>query len=641
MEPGKTDTARPRSFLPLFATNLFGTVNDNFLKTLASFAVIGWIEDPRHKPLYMGATVAALVLPYVLFSPLADRLATVFDKKTIVRLAKWAELPIMALAIAGFHAQSAWTVVAAVLLMGLQSSLYSPAKYALVRDVGGTDRISTGMGGMEGISFGGVLAGTIAASVASDRAPPPVQWALLAGFALAGLAASHFLRADEVRGTERRAVNPLRFFGESVRIVREHPGLMAVVLTLCVFWWGAAMLQMGLLVYGREGLGLDATRTGLMLCAAAVGIVAGQVLAGFIDKRRPLLALVPAAGWLAGGILLALGFLPVSPGAFTALLGTLSFSLGFFKLPLDAEIQRVVKGPRLNTVLAWFNQVTFLFMFAASACYAVLSWAFGLRAFLMAMGVAFVAAPALFALAYRPVLLSLGARALARRYDIALDGAACLDAPGPCLVLPNHPAMVDPMIVATSLRRIPLRPLVDERFFRAGLLTRLVLHTLRAVPVPDLAAHAASRDRAGAAHALETLVPDALASGGSILLYPAGHIQTADGRDAIGNRRLAWTACRTLPPGTRVIAVRTTGLWGSIWSRAGRTASPPFVPTLLRSAFLWLFALPFLPRRRVTLHLEDITPPATAWSRSPRPDFNRRLEEWYSGTSPVQDSAAR
>ncbi|MBR6020886.1 MAG: hypothetical protein IK066_00545, partial [Kiritimatiellae bacterium] len=84
---------------------------------------------------------------------------------------------------------------------------------------------------------------------------------------------------------------------------------------------------------------------------------------------------------------------------------------------------------------------------------------------------------------------------------------------------------------------------------------------------------------------------------------------------------------------TRVIAVRTTGLWGSVWSRAGRTASPPFVPTLLKSAILWLFALPFLPRRRVTLHLEDLTAQTTAWAQSPRQDFNRHLEEWYMARS--------
>lgn len=634
-----TQTAqKSRSFLPLFATNLFGTVNDNFLKTLASFAVIGWIDDPRLKPLYMGATAAALVLPYILCSPLADRLAMSFDKKTIVRLAKWAELPIIAVAVAGFAAHSAWTVVAAVLLMGLQSSLYSPAKYALVRDVGGEERISTGMGGMDGIAFGGVLAGTIVASVASDLASPPVQWALMAGFALAGLATSHCIRADETRGKERRPVNPVRFFADSARLVSEYPGLHAVILALCVFWWGAAMLQMGLLIYGREGLGLDATRTGLMLCAAAVGIVAGQVLAGLADKRRPLLPLVPAAGWTAAALLLVLGFAPLPTRAFATLLAVLAFVLGFFKLPLDAEIQRVVQGPRLNTVLAWFNQATFLAMFAASACYAALSWAFGTRAFLVAMGLAFCVMPTLFALAYRPVLLRAGAWILGRRYDVAIEGAACLDGPGPFLVLPNHPAMVDPMIVATALRRVPLRPLVDERFFRAGPLTRLVLHALRAVPVPDLAgrprAGRARAEAADAARALASLVPDILSEGGSVLLYPAGHIQTAEGRDALGNRRLAWLACQSLPPGTRVIGVRTAGLWGSIWSRANRTASPPFVPTLLKSALLWLFAVPFMPRRRVTLLLEDLTDRTAVWSTLPRPDFNRQLETWYSGNDP-------
>jgi acyl-[acyl-carrier-protein]-phospholipid O-acyltransferase/long-chain-fatty-acid--[acyl-carrier-protein] ligase len=632
-------TDKRRSFVPLFATNLFGTVNDNFLKTLASFTVIGWIADPRLKPLFMGATAGALVLPYILCSPLADRLALRFEKRKIVRLAKWAELPIMAVAIAGFLAHSTWAVVGAVLLMGLQSSLYSPAKYALVRDIGGEERISTGMGGMEGIAFLGMLSGTIAASVAVDRAPPWVQYGCLAGFALGGLVASYWLRAKEVRGTERRPVDPLRFFAESARMVSAQRGLQAVVLTLSVFWWGAAMLQMGLLIYGREVLGLDATRTGLMLCAAAVGIVAGQVLAGLADKRWGLLRTVPLAGWVAAALLLALFAVPMGPGAFAAVLGALAFDLGFFKLPLDAEIQKVVKGPRLNTVLAYFNQVSFLFMFAASLCYAGLSWAFGPRAFLAAMAVAFAVVPALFALSYRPVLLQAGRWALGRRYAVRLEGAECLEGEGPLLVLPNHPAMVDPMLVATELWRLPLRPLVDERFFRAGLLTRLALGTLDAVSVPDLVARR-SRRGAETARALANLVPDTLAAGGSVIFYPSGHIQTEDGREEIGNRRLAYEACRSLPGGVRVVGVRTTGLWGSIWSRAGRNASPPFVPTLLRSMALWLFAVPFLRRRKVTMHLEDLTERAKAWSEGTRQEFNRRLEAWYEGRDGAAPEAA-
>ena len=156
------------SFIPLYVTNFFGTLNDNFLKTLASFTVIGWIADERVKSVAMGVTAGALVLPYILCSPLADRLTAVWAKRRIVRIAKWAELPIMAVAIAGFMLKSPWLVVGSVLLMGLQSSLYSPAKYALIRDIGGEGRISTGMGGMEGISFLGVLAGTVAGAVVAD-----------------------------------------------------------------------------------------------------------------------------------------------------------------------------------------------------------------------------------------------------------------------------------------------------------------------------------------------------------------------------------------------------------------------------------------------------------------------------------------
>ena len=63
------------SFIPLYVTNFFGTLNDNFLKTLASFTVIGWLSDERVKSLAMGVTAGALVLPYILCSPLRHEVA--------------------------------------------------------------------------------------------------------------------------------------------------------------------------------------------------------------------------------------------------------------------------------------------------------------------------------------------------------------------------------------------------------------------------------------------------------------------------------------------------------------------------------------------------------------------------------------
>ncbi len=620
-----------RTFIPLYVTNFFGTLNDNFLKTLASFTVIGWLPDERSKSIAMGVTAGALVLPYILCSPLADRLTAVLSKRRIVIAAKWAELPIMAVAIAGFALHSPWLVIGAVLLMGLQSSLYSPAKYALVRDVGGEERISTGMGGMEGVSFLGVLMGTVAASVASDRLGPAARYACLVAFAALGLAASYTVRAKEELNRALHAVNPIRYIARAYRMAGRYDGLNAVIFTLSVFWWGAAMLQMGLLVYGKSkvGLNLSDTGTGVLLCGAAVGIVTGQVIAGFVDKRRFLLGATLLTGWIAAALFAVLYFVPLSATAFGVVLGLLAFDLGFFKLPFDAEIQKVVKGPKLNTMLAYFNQVSFLFMLAASGCYALVSWAFGPKAFLLLLAVAFLVAPFVFVFSYRSVLLRTGHCIFTRRYRIEVDGLEAAAQGKPLLVLPNHPAMVDPMLVGATFWKTPLKPLSDESFFHAGLVAPRVLKTLGAVPVPDLRKHRTAKG-ATIARGLGDIVKATLADGGNVIFYPSGHIQTERAHEDIGTRQLAYNMCGDLPEEVRVIGVRTRGLWGSIWSRAGRKTSPSFVPTFIKSVFLWFFWSPFVPRRHVTMHIEDLTDRVKEWSKLTRLEFNRKLEEWYN-----------
>ena len=617
-----------RSFIPLFVTNCFGTMNDNFLKGLASFIVIDWIADPAMKPVFMGIVAGMLVLPFIVCSPLADRLTVIFPKRRVLTLAKAAEFPLVALGILGFVCHSATLVVASVALMGLQSSLYSPSKYALVRDIGGADRISTGMGGMEGIAFLGMLSGTIAAAWTVDHAPSWVQYALLIGFAGAGFVASLAIRAEEEPNRAVHSVNPIRYFCRACRMARGYAGLNAVIVTLSVFWFAAAMLQMGLVTYGKEVMKLSSTDTGVLLCAAAVGIVAGQVLAGLADRRHYLLGATPFMGLLAAAGLAVLFFVPMGKVAFGVMLGLLAFDLGFFKLPLDAEIQKVVKGPKLNTMLAYFNMVSFLFMLAASGVYALVSWAFGPRAFLALLALVFLVTPVVFFLSYRPLLLFMGRWVLWRRYEVKVEGLADVARGESLLVLPNHPAMVDPMIVMAAFCETPLKPLVDEQFFRTGLIAPRALETLGAVAVPDLRAH---RSKAGASlvRGLNDIVVQALEHGDNVIFYPSGHIYT-ENRESIGTRQLAYNVVKALPANVRVVGVRTTGLWGSIWSRAGRAHSPKFIPTLVRSVWLWFFYAPFAPRRKVTLHVEDLTVRAQAWAQSTRLEFNRQLESWYN-----------
>ena len=135
---------------------------------------------------------------------------------------------------------------------------------------------------------------------------------------------------------------------------------------------------------------------------------------------------------------------------------------------------------------------------------------------------------------------------------------------------------------------------------------------------------------------------------GSFPNFPSGHIQTEPEHEDIGTRQLAYNICKEMfnagddgragaprtphdgDRGIRVIGVRTRGLWGSIWSRKGCAASPSFVPTFIKSVFLWFFWAPFVPRRHVTMHVEDMTDRVKEWSKLTRLEFNRKLEEWYN-----------
>ncbi len=45
---------------------------------------------------------------------------------------------------------------------------------------------------------------------------------------------------------------------------------------------------------------------------------------------------------------------------------------------------------------------------------------------------------------------------------------------------------------------------------------------------------------------------------------------------------------------------------------------------------VWLCPGGFVPRRRVTMHIEDLTDRVKEWSKLTRLEFNRKLEDWYN-----------
>ena len=238
----------------------------------------------------------------------------------------------------------------------------------------------------------------------------------------------------------------------------------------------------------------------------------------------------------------------------------------------------------------------------------------------------------------RDMLLAASRWILRRRYEIRLEGDFQFEDKKNYLIIPNHPAIVDPMILVTELHHagLDICPLVDESFF-SNRLARHILALLNAVRVPDfrksnfrpfLKAYPTYKSSARRAKALSYSILALLTAGENVLLYPSGHI-TADGREALGNRQLAYNAISQLPDGVEVVAIRMRGLFGSMWSRAGGTPAPPLVRTLVKAIFLWPLSF-FRGKRNVHIYAENVTQKVVEWSKASRGEFDKRLESWYN-----------
>ena len=183
---------------PLFSANFLSVFNDNLIKWLVVFVGIGWVAKESEASV-IAAAGAALVIPFLLFGPWAGRLNRIYSKRKVWVYGKAAELPIALIAIYGFYIENLIVVMTSVLLMGVQSSLFSPAKYGLIRDVGGKERISFGTGAMEMLTFLGVLLGTFLAGILADKDFFDLR---LMGFAMVTAAVLGYFSAKMIRADE-------------------------------------------------------------------------------------------------------------------------------------------------------------------------------------------------------------------------------------------------------------------------------------------------------------------------------------------------------------------------------------------------------------------------------------------------------
>lgn len=633
-----------------------GNFTDNYFKQAAVLmAAAGGLTG-----LQSLATVL-FALPFILFSAWAGWLADRAPKKNIVVASKVMELSALCLGAIALW-QAWWTgILLVVFLMALQSTIFNPALNGAIPENFSAHDVPRVNSVVRSISTASILAGIALAGPFLDMRPGGPLPALggsggaeygriAAGIfmllvSFSGLLLALTIKSNKTPAPERRAfpwLGPL----DSLRHLAEcrKDKALFTVMTGDAFFYGLAPVAVISIANLGKGLGYSDTVTSALSASLMIGIAIGALAAGRSTPESWRERMIPALFCIALFLGLA-GLTPLLPhsiglGWFTLTLLAAGFWGGVYIIPIASFMQvRPAQGEK-GKVIAASNFYSFTSMALFGAFFKVIS--------LLPPALTFPVYTALclaFALLWvRPRLpllegstlkdlsgspLGLFFRALlSLRYKVIESGLDKIGADPeakkrPILFLPNHPALIDPVIIYSRIAGLRPRPLSDAGRM-SGPVEKLLVKILRVITVPDVKKD--GRESVKAVRRSLSEIAAALKQGDNILLYPSGRIYASENETIGANSGLIKILAEV--PDVRVVLVRSGGLWGSSFSRAGG-ASPQFFKVLRkRLPALLANLLFFMPRRVVTLEFEEVT-----LDMHDKMVMNRRLEAWYNQVS--------
>jgi acyl-[acyl-carrier-protein]-phospholipid O-acyltransferase / long-chain-fatty-acid--[acyl-carrier-protein] ligase len=467
-----TEKSRSHSFFWLNTTQFLGALNDNILKLLIIFFLIG-SQGRDHAGAVTAGIGAAFVLPFLLFSAPAGCLADRFAKSRLIVAVKLVEVAVTSLAVAAFALGAENGLYLVVFLMATHSAIFAPAKYGAIPELVAKDGLSRANGLIESCTFLAIIIGTALASVLTQLAGGRM-WlaaAVCLAVALGGLWSAGKMEPTAAPKSARPiALFPMEIL-HTLQGIRGDRHLVLAITGLAYFMFVGAFAQLNLISYGMERLGLSEAQSGYLFLAAALGIGLGSLLAAKLSGRDVEFGIVPigAAGLAVAPVLLHAA--PNNLAACLLIIVLFGLSAGLFSLPLQTFIQFRADPAKRGEVLAASSFINWVGILVASGLTWLFSGPFQLSASqgFSLIGVATLLLTVVTLWILPDFLLRFIALVTMRIfYRIRIIGGENLPVEGPALLIPNHVTWVDALLLtATNQRRIRFvmeRSIYNTRF---------------------------------------------------------------------------------------------------------------------------------------------------------------------------------
>lgn len=566
-----------RRFLPYFLTQALGAFNDNLYKNaLLLMIAFGGISSEENSALLTNLAAGIFILPFFLFSPIAGQIADKMEKSQLIRWVKGLELLIMSLAALSVLAGNVWGLMALLFLMGLQSAIFGPVKFALLPQHLSRDELVGGNALVEMGTFIAILGGTICAGVLFDFSNSS-QWiaASVVAFAVLGLLSSRFIPTAAANDPGLTINwNPFTEVVNTLKQARQNRAVFLSIVAISWFWFIGASYLTQFPNFSKQYLGGSTQLVTLLLTLFSLGVAAGSLLCERLSGHKVELGIVPigSIGMSVFGIDLwfAIDQLQVSDGmsamAFlqTAANWRLMMDIalvsafgGLFVVPLQALIQQRSDDKNRAQIIAANNVLNALFMVASAALgivfLALLELSIGdyfLVLALMNLAVAayvYAQVPE-FVLRFCIWILS------HTMYRVSHKGLENIPEEGPAVLVCNHVSYVDALLIAGTYQR-PIRFVMDKSIAQMPGLKTFFKYA-KTIPICSPKADADMYETAFQRIKAE------LEAGELVCIFPEGKL-TKDGDVDEFKKGIERIISETPVP---VVPMALQGLWGSFFS---------------------------------------------------------------------------
>lgn len=584
-----------RRFAPFFWTQFLGALNDNVFKTalltILTYDALSWTDmDPG---LLNNLIPGLFILPFFLFSATSGQLADKLEKGRVARFVKLLEIAIMGIAAYGWMTHHLWLLIAAVIGMGIHSTLFGPVKYAYLPQQLKREELVGGNGLIEMGTFVGILLGEILGAVLVVHKP----WGLhlvagiTIGIAVLGWLASLRIPLSPAPVPELKVNwNP---FTETVRNLgysrRNRPVFLSLLGNSWFWFYGAIMLAQ-FPVYAKNYLHGDHSVFVLLLAVFSVGIGAGSLLCERLSGHKVEIGLVPfgsiglsvfglelyfaSQAYVTPSAMLDLGGFLAQGGSWRILFDCLGIGLfgGLYIVPLFALIQTRCDPAHVSRTIAGMNIMNALFM-VVSALVAMVLLKAGLtipQIFLATAIMNGVVAVYIFSLVPEFLIRFLAWILIHTFYRVRIINGQAIPDEGPAVLVCNHVSYVDAIAIMAASPR-PVRFVMDHQIFRIPVMSWL-FRNVRAIPIAPVKEDPWLTEKAFVD------IAQALHEGELVCIFPEGKL-TRDGEINPFKGGVQKIIDRSPVP---VLPMALRGLWGSLFSR---DPSNPVARTFKRGLF--------------------------------------------------------